>query len=174
LHRECTRILGVDAYRVETIEWETDGPRTRLRVWIERRGIRGYECSGCGRRRWCVRDTVERTWDELPWAAHSVTLAYRQRRVWCRGCGIRTERVAFADTKTRVTRRLRQVIGIDCQSIPTSHAAIRHRVTVGDRCHTRQATHSMACRSEYDGGDESLGRRSCLVRLACRSSSLSL
>jgi transposase len=59
-----------------------------------------------------VRDRVERTWDDLPWAEHHVTLIYHQRRVSCRTCGIRTERIAFADPKARITRRLRQVIGL--------------------------------------------------------------
>jgi len=58
-----------------------------------------------------------------------VTLVYAQRRVCCRHCGIRTERIDFADPKARVTRRLRQQIGLDCQSMPTSHAAIRHGVS---------------------------------------------
>jgi transposase len=47
----------------------------------------------------------------------------------CRTCGIRTERVAFADPLARITRRLRQLIGLDCQSMPTSHAAVRHAVS---------------------------------------------
>ena len=54
-----------------------------------------------------------------------------ERRVICRRCGIRTERIEFADTKARVTRRLRQQIGVDCQSMPTSHAAVRHGVSWG-------------------------------------------
>jgi transposase len=78
-----------------------------------------------------VRSARERTWDDLPWAAHPVTLVYRQRRVVCRRCGIRTECVEFADPKARVTRRLRQQIGVDCQSMPTSHAAVRHGVSWG-------------------------------------------
>src|SRR5262249_42522958 len=41
----------------------------------------------------------------------------------------RTERVPFADPKARITRRLRQIIGLDCQSMPTSHAAVRHGVS---------------------------------------------
>ena len=45
--RECTRILGLEGFRVERLEWETDGARTQVRIWIARRGIRGYECSGC-------------------------------------------------------------------------------------------------------------------------------
>src|SRR6202011_1707457 len=115
---------------VERIEWEGGEPRAPARIHVERRGIRGYECSGCRRRTWRVRDRAERIWDDLPWAEQRVTLIYRQRRVACRTCGIRTERGAFADPKERITRRLGQVIGLDCQSMPTSHAAVRHGVGI--------------------------------------------
>lgn len=143
--RECTRILGLDGFRVETIEWEGDGPSARVRIRLERRGIRGYECSGCRRQTRRVRDRGERTWDDLPWAEHRVTLVYEQRRVQCRTCGIRTERVAFADPKARITRRLRQLIGLDCQSMPTSHAAVRHGVSWSK---ARRAEHAFL--SEWD------------------------
>src|SRR5712692_4423843 len=73
----------------------------------------------------------ESTWYDLSCAAHPVTLIYQQRRVICRRCGIRTEQIEFADAKARVTRRLRQQIGVDCQSMPTSHAAVRHGVSWG-------------------------------------------
>lgn len=129
--RECTRILGLAEYRVERLEWDADDPRARVRIWIERRGIRGYQCAGCGRRTWRMRDAKERTWEDLPWAEHPVTLVYAQRRVRCRACGIRTERVGFAADHARITRRLRQVIGLDCQSMPTSHAAVRHDISWG-------------------------------------------
>jgi transposase len=103
----------------------------RLTIRMERRGVRRYACSACGRRTGRVRSTRDRTWDDLPWAGHQVTLIYPQRRIICRACGIRTERVDFADPKARVTRRLRQQIGVDCQSMPTSHAAMRHGVSWG-------------------------------------------
>jgi transposase len=67
----------------------------------------------------------------VPWAEHPVTLRYSLRRLWCRHCGIRTERVGFADPHARLTRRFRQRIGLDCQSMPTSHAAVRHAVSWG-------------------------------------------
>jgi transposase len=105
------------------------GESGRLMLRIERRGVRRYTCSGCGRHSGRVRSSRERTWEDLPWAAHHVTLVYRQRRIICRHCGIRTERIEFADPKARVTRRLRQQIGVDCQSMPTSHAAVRHGVS---------------------------------------------
>lgn len=126
--RDCTWILGLSGFRVVTID---EGEIGRLVIQIERRGVRRYTCSGCGRRSGHVRSSRDRRWDDLPWAAHHVTLVYRQRRIICRACGIRTERVEFADPKARVTRRLRQQIGVDCQSMPTSHAAVRHGVSWG-------------------------------------------
>ena len=129
--RDCTWILGLPGFRVVRVEREDDGVESRLRLQLERRGIRRYVCNGCGRRTGRVRAARERTWDDLPWALHPVTLVYRQRRVICRHCGVRTERIEFATPKARVTRRLRQQIGLDCQSMPTSHAAVRHRVSWG-------------------------------------------
>jgi len=126
--RDCTWILGLSGFRVVTMD---EGERGRLVIGIERRGVRRYTCNGCGRRTGHVRASRDRTWDDVPWAAHHVTLVYRQRRIVCRHCGIRTERIEFADPKARVTRRLRQQIGVDCQSMPTSHAAVRHGVSWG-------------------------------------------
>ncbi|MGH2361182.1 MAG: transposase family protein, partial [bacterium] len=126
--RDCTWILGLAEYRVIGLAREEDG---RLVVELERRGIRRYVCSGCGRRTGRIRDAKVRTWNDLPWAEHPVTLRYTLRRLWCRQCGIRTERVGFADPHARLTRRFRQRIGLDCQSMPTSHAAVRHAVSWG-------------------------------------------
>lgn len=126
-----TKILGLVGYRVVSLQVEGEGPRARLQVGIERRRRGAFECSGCGRRVRQVRDERLRRYEDLPWADHPVVLCYLLRRVVCRRCGIRTERVAFADAKARVTRRLRQQIGIDCQSMPTSHAAVRHAVSWG-------------------------------------------
>ena len=100
-------------------------------IGIERRGIRRYVCSGCGQSTGRGRDAKVRAWDDLPWAEHPVTLRDALRRLWCRHCGIRTERVGFADPHARLTRRFRQRIGLDCQSVPTSHAAVRHAVSWG-------------------------------------------
>jgi transposase len=144
--RDCTWILGLAAFRVVTAESDGETTDSRLTIRIERRGVRGYECSGCGRRTSRVRSARDRTWDDVPWASHAVTLVYAQRRVRCRQCGIRTERVEFADAKARVTRRLRQQIGVDCQSMPTSHAAVRHGVSWGK---ARRAEHAFL--REWDG-----------------------
>ena len=80
--RDCTWILGLADYRVIGLERQTDG---RLVVELERRGIRRCVCSGCKRRTGRVRDAKVRTWDDLPWAEHPVTLRYPLRR-----CGVAT------------------------------------------------------------------------------------
>lgn len=129
--RDCTWILGLSGFRVVSAESDGEAADSRLTIRLERRGVRRYVCSGCDRRTGRVRSARERTWDDLPWASHRVTLVYPQRRVVCRCCGIRTERIEFADANARVTRRLRQQIGLDCQSMPTSHAAVRHGVSWG-------------------------------------------
>ena len=48
--QEYTSILSLPGFRVVGITWEDDGGDTRLRIQIERRGIRWYPCGGCGRR----------------------------------------------------------------------------------------------------------------------------
>jgi transposase len=110
------------------LERQEDG---RLVVELERRGMRRSICSECGRRTGHIRDAKAPTWDDLTWVEHPVTLRYTLRRIWCRHCGIRTQRVGFADQHARLTRRFRQRIGLDCQSMPTSHAAVRHAVSWG-------------------------------------------
>ena len=124
--RNCTWILGLAGFRVVTTESDGEAVDSRVTIRIERRGSRGYGCSGCGRRTRRVRSARDRTWDDLPWASHPVTLIYAQRRVRCRQCGIRTEAIAFADAKARVTRRLRQQIGLAGQRVAIRVPRIRH------------------------------------------------
>jgi hypothetical protein len=45
--RECTRILGLEGFRVATIEWERGVSRVRMQIRVEPCGIRGYRRSGC-------------------------------------------------------------------------------------------------------------------------------
>jgi Integrase core domain/zinc-finger of transposase IS204/IS1001/IS1096/IS1165 len=90
--RDCTWILGLSGFRVVTIDEAED---SRLRMRIERRGVRRYACSRCGRHTGRVRSTRDRAWDDLPWGVHQVTVVYSQRRIVCRTCGIRTERIEF-------------------------------------------------------------------------------
>jgi transposase len=126
---ELSRILGLSGYEVTSVEADDDFPNARLRVHIERDSRRSPVCSGCKRPCRKRRDRKIRTWDDLPWANHPVTLVYQLWRLRCPRCQIRTEEVPFAEPKSRVTRRLQTRIGLDCQSMPTNHAAVRHDVS---------------------------------------------
>ena len=61
-----------------------------LVIDLEHPRVRRYRCLGSGRRTGRLRDRRVRTWDDLPWAEHPVTLRYAVRRVRCRRCGIRS------------------------------------------------------------------------------------
>ena len=62
--RECTRILGLESFRVERVEWEGDTPDASVCVWIERRGIRrthaasALRLSNCAHFRPCQRPVI--------------------------------------------------------------------------------------------------------------------
>jgi transposase len=128
---ELTKILALEGYRVTDIDFENEASNGRLWVHIERSGRRASVCSGCERPTSRRRDWKIRTWEDLPWAEHPVTLLCAVSRLRCPRCGVRTERLPFAAPKARVTRRLQTRIGLDCQSMPTSHAAVRHAVSWG-------------------------------------------
>jgi transposase len=123
-----TRILGLEGFRVERVEWESEDEQGRCGSTLSDVAPADTNVPAAdGGHGACA---IGRSGpDDLPWAEQRVTLIYGQRRVDCRTCGIRTERVAFADPKARITRGLRQVIGLDCQSMPTSHAAVRPGVS---------------------------------------------
>jgi len=84
----------------------------------------GYGCATTNRRDWKIR-----SWEDLPWAGHTLTLMCVVRSLRCPRCGIGTEQIPFADPRPSVTRRLQMRIGLDCQSMATCQAAVRHRVS---------------------------------------------
>ena len=56
--RNCTWILGLAGFRVVTTESDGEAVDSRVTIRIERRGSRGYGCSGCGRRTRRVRSAA--------------------------------------------------------------------------------------------------------------------
>src|SRR2546428_10455693 len=118
-------ILGLAGFRVVATESDGDAVNSRLTIRIEHRGVRRYGCSGCGRRTSRVRSARDRTWDDMPWASHPVTLVYAQRRGRWRDRGIRTEQIAFAGPKTRGTPALRRQIWGGRPAMTASREAVR-------------------------------------------------
>jgi hypothetical protein len=125
--RDCTWILGLTEYRVTGLDRQEDGA---LVIELERRGVHRYVCSGCSRRTRRARDAkVHLGRPAVGGASGHAALANAATRVpavWHPHGACRLRRSPRAIDPT-----FRQRIGLDCQSMPTSHAAMRHAVRWG-------------------------------------------
>ena len=76
----ATRVyLGSGLARISSDRRMSDGdaPDSPLAAQVERRGVRRYAAAAVGDGTSRVRDTKDRTWHDVPWATHPVTLVYR-------------------------------------------------------------------------------------------------
>ncbi len=92
-------------YKSVTLERRQGSPRIVARL-EPRRGSRGC-CSGCGQRRPGYDRLSEREFAYVPLWGIAVVLVYALRRVRCPQCGIKVERVPWADGKSRLTNSLK-------------------------------------------------------------------
>lgn len=89
--------------KVNWVEQE-DTNQPALEVAIEPRKNGRPVCSGCGRRRPGYDQAAEpRRFQFVPLWGISVYLVYRMRRVECRRCGVKVERVPWAEGKSTMT-----------------------------------------------------------------------
>lgn len=108
---QLTRIFNyVTDYKpfvVEKAEWEehATGPRIVLRMAARKNGR--AECSGCGCRAAGYDRLPEREWDFVPLWQIAVVLTYALRRVECPDCGVKVERVPWAEGKQQQTKEYR-------------------------------------------------------------------
>jgi len=94
------------AHRVTQVE-EREAEQI-LVVHVERLGHRRLHCGACGREATRVARTRRpvRRWRDLAMREHLVEWVSAPYRVWCRHCGMRVERIPWADTWQRVTPAL--------------------------------------------------------------------
>src|SRR6266542_4154643 len=92
------KALRLKAHRV--VKVEEDEGAGELTVHLDRVGERRLRCGVCGRaaRRVAGTRRPERRWRDLAMREHLVQLVYAPHRVWCQVCGLRVERVPWADT----------------------------------------------------------------------------
>ena len=103
-------------------------PGTRLVIQVGRTWM--GRCSGCGKRCRKVKEHLDtRTWSDLAWCDHPVTIEYAPDRLKYRhfhsAC---VELLPWAEPGQRQTMRLQQHMAIDAASMPTSHVAARYGV----------------------------------------------
>lgn len=102
--------LGLKAHAVAKVEArEAEG---ELVVHVERLGRRRLCCGVCGleTRRVAPTRRPERRWHDLAMREHTVWLVYAPYRVWCPQCGLRVERIPWADPWQRVTHALARAV----------------------------------------------------------------
>jgi len=126
--------LRLKAHRVVKVE-EEEGAEA-LTVYLDRIGERRLHCGVCGRpaRRVAGTRRPERRWRDLAMREHLVELVYAPHRVWCPRCGLRVERVPWADTWQRVTHALARAVAVLARELNWTAVATHFRLnwkTVG-------------------------------------------
>jgi len=81
-----------------------DADRECIEVRVRPRKRSKGVCSGCGQRGSTYDHLSERRFDYVPLWGIAVVLLYRMRRIDCRDCGVKVERVPFAAGKSPISR----------------------------------------------------------------------
>jgi transposase len=104
------KALGLKAHRVVKIE--ADAATQTLVIHLDRREHRRLTCGKCGRVTGRIAGTRRpvRRWRDLAVREHVVELVYAPCRVRCARCGLRVERVPWADAWQRVTHALARAV----------------------------------------------------------------
>jgi transposase len=116
--------LGLKAHTVVKVEQrEAEGG---LLVYIERVAERRLRCGACGLRapRAARTRRPERRWRDLAMRAHTVWLVYAPYRVWCVQCGLRVERIPWAEPWQRVTQELAREVAVLARELPWLRVAV--------------------------------------------------
>ena len=112
---------GWEGYRVEAID-RRDGSQ----IWIflgQAPGGGSMICDGCGAVAEGVHEVERRVVRDLPILDATTWLSVPRRRVACRVCGPRLERLSWLDRYARVTRRLAASVVRLCRVLPVKHVA---------------------------------------------------
>jgi len=107
--RLLTRLLGLENVRVRGAEFEGDTLVIDVRpTWKRAR------CSGCGAKS-PAYDQRERRWRHLDVAGVRCELRYSIRRVQCPKCGVKVERVPWAEPDSGFTERFEDFVALLAQ-----------------------------------------------------------
>jgi transposase len=115
------RLPGYGAYRSELEE-----AASTLTIWVRQVGSDPfYTCSGCGIGVRGVHSVRERRVRDLSWATWKVWLVVEVHRVYCRRCGVCTERIDFLEGKHPYTRRFAEAVARDCEDAAVRRVAVK-------------------------------------------------
>ena len=98
------RVTKYKPFVVESIELTEDAlEQPKIEITMRARGNGLPMCSGCGCRRSGYDKLPARRFDFIPLWLIPVVLVYSMRRVDCPTCGVKVERVPWAEGKSPLT-----------------------------------------------------------------------
>ena len=107
LQRIFNHVSNYKPFVAKKTVWEERGNGVRIVVHMAARKNGLAVCSDCGRRAPGYDRLPERQWDFVPLWQIAVVLVYALRRVNCPACGVKAERVPWADGKQQQTKEYR-------------------------------------------------------------------
>lgn len=124
------RIEPFKSFVYAKAEMIDDGAGPRIEIAIEPRANGRALCSGCGRRApGHDRQPQPRRFDYVPLWGMAVCFVYRMRRVNCPACGVKTERVPWADGKCHLTTSYRWFLARWAQRLSWKETACAFNTT---------------------------------------------
>jgi transposase len=123
------RVLRLPGYKVVQHRFEEEA--STLTLWVRKAGSApAFLCGGCGVGKRQVHSVRERQVRDLPWGAWKVELVVERHRVYCRRCGVRSERIDFLEGKHPYTARFSEAVARDCEDAPVSRVASKWGLSV--------------------------------------------
>lgn len=115
------RLPGYGAY-----DWKFDEDSSTLTIRVRQGGPNpSYTCKGCGIGVEPIHSVRERWVRDLPWGTWKVFLVLEVHRVYCRRCGVCTERLDFIEGKHPYTRRFAEAVARDCEDAAVRRVAAK-------------------------------------------------
>ena len=116
------RILRLPGYKV--IQHRFEEETSNVTLWVRKAGsVPASICNGCGVGKRRIHSVRERRVRDLPWGTWRVWVIIEVHRVYCRRCGVRSERIDFLEGKHPYTRRFSEAVARDCEDAAVNRVA---------------------------------------------------
>jgi len=127
MERFIRKSLGLKAHTVVKVEELPDGG---LVAHVDRLPHRQLRCGVCGQATGAVAAArrAARRWRDLSCRDHPLWLAYAPHRVRCATCGLRVERIPWAEPWQRVTVALGRAVATLARALPWAAVAAHFRL----------------------------------------------
>jgi len=122
-------LIGINGFVVDTEHVFFDTTSKTVRLMIKPAVSDKAICDGCGCACESIKDRRERGFRDLAAFSWMVQIIVLKRRVICPRCGIRSERLPFADGRSNFCKRFEITVFADCRSEPVAQIARRHEIS---------------------------------------------